>query len=88
MEVPHDRAGWDYRANDGYLIDLLRGPLRDRPICITSFDTKDPSASDRQVFYRWADARYQPLPVGIILRNVTLTGSSSLANPLSDFQAR
>jgi hypothetical protein len=68
MSLPHDPARWQYLAEDGYLIDLLQGPLRSRPICITFFGTGAPADRDRQVFFHWAAARYRPLPVGIILR--------------------
>jgi hypothetical protein len=54
-----------YLAQDGYLIDLLNGPLRGRPICLTFF--AGGREESRQVFFRWVAARNLLLPQGLTL---------------------
>jgi hypothetical protein len=68
MEIPRDPARWSYLSYDGYLIDLLNGPLRGRTICMTFNGTNASSDRDPGVIFRWATTNYRPLPVGIVLR--------------------
>ena len=68
VTVPREFARRAYLGSDGYLIDLLNGPLRGRPLCATFFNSHDPMEKDARVFFRWAAARYQILPLGLVLR--------------------
>jgi hypothetical protein len=66
IDLRRDLPRRDYLAFDGYLIDLLNGPLRGRPICLTFL--KSPAAGDPQVLFRWAAKHYRPVPIGLLLR--------------------
>src|SRR5205823_2315690 len=68
LDLPRDPAVARYYGGDGYLIELLKGPLRGRPVCMTFFASKAPRSKDGRVFFRWAAAHYQVLPLGIDLR--------------------
>jgi hypothetical protein len=55
-------------VNDTYLIDLLRGPLRDRPV-FTTFNEPGASADqDPYVILRWLRSRCELSAQGIVLR--------------------
>jgi hypothetical protein len=66
IDVPRDPARWGYMIADGYLVDLLKGPLRGRPLCVTFFRSDAPG--DQRVFFRWAAKHYQVLPIGLLVR--------------------
>src|SRR4029078_3878941 len=57
-----------YLASDGYLIDRLNGELNGRTACVTFFNSHAPGSKDGGVVFRWAAARYEVLPQGIVLR--------------------
>lgn len=54
-----------YLRGDGYLLGLLRGPLRGRALAMTFWD--DPRSSGRPIV-RWAGARFNVVPVGLVYR--------------------
>jgi len=81
---PTERAEW---ASDGYLIRLLTGELRGRPLCATfAANTTDPA--DRQVFFRWAAPRYHLLPLGVDIRFHPRSRKVDLAQVLEDNRQR
>jgi hypothetical protein len=68
LGMPRDAARRAYLAHDGYLIDLLKGPLQGRPLCASFLDSGRTAVEARGVFFKWVGERYQPLPVGIVVR--------------------
>jgi hypothetical protein len=68
LTLPRDTTRRAYLGGDGCLIDLLTGPLRGRPLCMTFFPSKDPPEKDGRVFFRWAAAHFHVLPLGLVLR--------------------
>lgn len=67
-ELPTDPQRIQYLGNDGALIDLIQGPLKDRPLCITFAQTSATKERDSGYFLQWARQRSDLLPLGIILR--------------------
>lgn len=63
--VPADSAERARLAGDGYLHELLKGPLRGRPLALTFFDSAQQSG---RPIMRWANEHYQSLPVGLVVR--------------------
>jgi hypothetical protein len=68
LDVPRDLAVRASLATDGYLLRLLQRQLRDRPLCMTFAATHAPRCEDGPCFLRWALARYEMLPQGVVLR--------------------
>jgi hypothetical protein len=68
LGVPRDPAVRASLATDGYLLRLLQRQLRDRPLCMTFAATHAPRCEDGPCFLRWALARYEMLPQGVVLR--------------------
>lgn len=67
-ELPTDPQRLAYLGNDGALIDLIEGPLRDRPLAITFAQTSITKVVDSGFFLQWARQQNDLLPLGIILR--------------------
>jgi hypothetical protein len=66
LDLPHDLPRRDYLALDGFLIDLLQGPLHDRPVCMTFLASS--SQGDASVLFRWITHHCQTLPIGLLVR--------------------
>ncbi len=67
-EIPADPQRVAYLGGDGALIDLVSGPLKERPLAITFAATSGPKEKDSGYFLEWLDERSILLPVGIIMR--------------------
>ncbi len=65
LTVPDDPAERDRLEEDGFLVDLLEGPLKDRPLCVTFLGD---TGQGKETFRKWALARMDPLPQGVVLR--------------------
>ncbi|MBM3458228.1 MAG: DUF2723 domain-containing protein, partial [Armatimonadetes bacterium] len=64
-EPQADAARRRYLGHDGYLIELLEGPLAGRPIHLTFLSTP---VGDEIPLLNWSRSRFAPIPVGLLVR--------------------
>ncbi|HTE18833.1 MAG TPA: DUF2723 domain-containing protein [Armatimonadota bacterium] len=65
MGPPRDRTDSKRLGHDGGLVELVNGPLRHRPLCVTF---AAPTSAKKQLFFRWCAERYVQLPLGLVIR--------------------
>lgn len=70
IPIPKNDADQLRLARDGYLVDLLDGPLSKRPLCITFLDKRGEDGKElfaETGLRQWISAKTNPAPQGLVI---------------------